>query len=1457
MSPTQAFHPVIRQWWQEHIANEPTRAQVRGWDAIRSGRDTLIAAPTGSGKTLAAFLHSIDDLLREGLANGGLPDEVRVIYVSPLKALSADIHRNLAEPRREIRRLAEAAGLPPVRITAATRSGDTTQSERAAMLRTPPHILVTTPESLYLLLTAERSREMLRTARTVIVDEIHAVIETRRGAHLALSLERLDHVAGRRLQRIGLSATQTPIEQVAEFLSGGGLRAEIVDEGHIRDLDLGLEVTPSPLEAVMSAEVWGEIYDRLTQLVDQHRTTIVFVNTRRLAERVAMHLSERLGEAAVAAHHGSLAKEIRLDAEDRLKGGSLRVLVATASLELGIDIGHVDLVCQLGSPRRIAAFLQRVGRSGHTVHGRPRGRLFPLSRDDLVESAALLHAVRRGELDRIIIPPQPTDVLAQQIVAEAAAEEWHEDALYGMVTRAYPYAQLSRNDFDEIVRMLARGISTHRGRRGALVHHDAVNGRVRGRKSARLLAITSGGAIPDVSDYRVILEPDNTFIGTVNEDFAVESMAGDVFQLGNTSWRVLKIETGVMRVADAHGEPPSIPFWFGEAPARSDELSAAVGALRAEIDARLGDCAGGIVLSAHERAVTWLVDELRLPRAAAEQIVLFLAETKRLLGAVPTQRTLVLERFFDEGGGMQLVLHAPFGARVNRAWGLSLRKKFCQNFNFELQAAATDEGLLLSLGPQHSFPLDEVFRYLNPATVRETLVQAMLDSPIFQTRWRWTAMLALTVPRNRNGRRTPPQIQRMIAEDLLASVFPDATACLEHVVGEREVPDHPLVTQTIRDCLEESMDLPALESILNRILAGELELVARDTTEPSPLASEIVNARVYQFLDDAPLEERRTHAVYTRRALEPSSSNDLAALDLAAIERVRDEAWPGADDPDELHDALLTSGFVLESEASSRGGISWRALFDTLLRDRRTARVSIAGDAAWVAAERLPELRAVLPDADIEGDPAAVRGARTDWTAEDARVELLRSRMDVFGPATPQEIAAWLGDAELQATELALLALENEGRILRGWFTPDRGALEWCDRRLLARIHRYTLDRLRAEIQPVSPADFMRFLFRWQRTDAGQQAHGAEGLAAVLDQLAGFEAAAVAWESDVLPLRVASYDTTLLDGLCLSGRAAWGRLSPSARTAAGPVRATPIAILPREVMAAWSAPAEAAAQLSSNAELVRGVLAERGASFFHDLAAACGILPTQVEAALAELVASGVATADSFTGLRALLVPEHKRASFAAGVRRRGRASLYSVANAGRWSLLQPARIPDADMIEQRARTLLRRYGVVFRRLLMREANAPSWRELVMSYRRLEARGEIRGGRFVTGMAGEQFALPEAVGLLRSVRREQPAGTNVVISASDPLNLVGIVTPETERVTAAPRNRILFRDGAAIAAVEGGQLRILSGHTDEPDGELRAALGRTTLTSGSPSMPRLRRSRAATEPAAVELSSSQ
>ena len=1425
-----SFHPLVRRWFTEEIG-APTPAQSSGWDSIRAGRPTVIAAPTGSGKTLAAFLSALDDLFREGIA-APLPDEVRVLYVSPLKALSADIHKNLAEPRRAIRRLAEDSGLQATRITAAVRTGDTTQSERAAMLRTPPHILVTTPESLYLLLTAERSRQMLRTVRTVIVDEIHAVIGTRRGAHLALSLERLRHIADAPLLRIGLSATQKPIEEVGRFLLGheanaAGARCTIVDEGHRRAMDVAVEIPRSLLDTVMSQEVWEEYYDRLTVLIQSHRTTLVFVNTRRMAERLARHLSDRLGEEAVTAHHGSLSKEKRLDAEMRLKEGRLKALVATASLELGIDIGHVDLVCQIGSPRRIATLLQRVGRSGHTVSGTPKGRVFPVSRDDLVECAALLRAVRHGDLDAIVNHDAPLDVLAQQIVAEAGCREYTEDELYALVRGAWPYRDLERKAFDAVLAMTAEGFATRRGRRAALIHRDEVNRTLRSRRGARLLAQTSGGAIPEVADYRVVLEPDDTLIGTVNEDFAIESMAGDVFQLGNASWRVLQVAAGTVRVADAAGTPPNIPFWFGEAPARSDELSGAVSDLRRDADALISRHASGEgrakphhdaappspAASAEAAVSAWIAAEAGIAPEAAQQIAGYFLEGRRILGAIPTQQTLVLERFFDESGGMQLVLHAPFGSRINKAWGLALRKRFCRQFNFELQAAATDDALLLSLGPQHSFPLSDVFRYLHPETAREVLIQAFLDAPVFPTRWRWNTTIALAVPRNRGGRKVPPQVQRMLADDLMAAVFPDAAACLENIPGDRQIPDHPLVNQTVRDCLQEAMDFDGLCDVLRRIHAGQLQLLARDTPEPSPFAHDILNAKPYAFLDDAPLEERRAHAVQSRRAGEPSAAGDLGALDPGAIERVRDEARPDPRDADELHDALMTAGFLTEAEIA----VVDARLLEQLVGSRRATRIVAAQGtqggadttprAMWAAAERLPEFLAIHPDVRVDAgvQPPPSRAAHV-WTRNEAIVELLRGRLTVTGPITAASLAGSLsigiGDADT-----ALLALESDGVVLRGHFTPGIADLEWCDRALLARIHRYTVNRLRAEIEPVSAAAFMRFLFRWQHVEPASRLSGLDGLREIIGALDGYELAAAAWERAVLPARLDSYEPSMLDMLCLAGEIAWGRFSAVPRTATDFPRlvpATPVSLHLREHASAWRAlrPEDDGIEsmLKPAARTVLECLRARGASFLNDLSSACDLRLDELREIIGALVATGLVRSDGFSGLRALLASSHGRPAS------RDRRIHF----AGRWTAVDAdaGQVTRDEAVEAQAWALLRRYGVVFRRLLARETNAPPWRELARIYRRLEARGEIRGGRFVTGMSGEQFAAPDAIVQLREVRRTKPDGHLNVVSTADPLNLSGIVTAG-ERIRAVGRNRLLYRDGIPIAVREGDFVREL------------------------------------------------
>ncbi len=1435
------FHPAVVSWFRKSF-ERPTECQAAAWPAIRAGRHTLVAAPTGSGKTLAAFLSVLDDLVRQGLS-GDLPDATQVVYVSPLKALSNDIQRNLQVPLDGIRAELRGMGLPEPPIRVLVRTGDTPAPEREAMRRRPPHIVVTTPESLYILLTSEGGRRVLRTARVAIVDEIHALVRDKRGSHLALSLERLEALAGGGLLRVGLSATQRPLEDVARFLVGaagveadGTPRCTILDAGHLRDLDLGIEVPRSPLTSVMAGEVWDEVYDRLADLIREHRTSLVFVNTRRMSERVGRHLADRLGDDQVASHHGSLARDHRLSVERRLKAGELRALVATASLELGIDIGAVDLVCQIGSTRAISTLLQRVGRSGHAVGGFPKGRVFPTSRDELVEAAALLDSIRRGELDRLTMPEAPLDILAQQMVAAAAGEDWTEDALFALVRRAWPYRGLPRESFDAVVRMIAEGFSTRRGRRGALVHHDAVNGRLRGRRGARLAAITSGGAIPDTADYEVVAEPEGIRVGTVNEDFAVESLAGDIFQLGNVSWRILRIEPGRVRVEDARGAPPSIPFWLGEAPSRTEELSMAVSRLRAEMARRLAarDGRGGA-----EEALGFLVGEARIEEDAARQVVEYLAAGRATLGILPTRETVVLERFFDETGGMQLILHSPFGSRINRAWGLALRKRFCRKFNFELQAAATEDAIVLSLGPTHSFPLEEVGGYLRSQTVREVLVQALLDAPMFAVRWRWNATRALAVLRWRGGRKVPPPLQRMEAEDLLAVTFPDQLACAENLSGEREIPDHPLVRQTIRDCLEEAMDVRGLERLLSALERGEVRLVARDLTEPSPLAAEILNARPYAFLDDAPLEERRTQAVSARRWLDPETAADLGALDPAAIERVREEARPEVGSRDELHDALVVLGFVTGEE-----GREWRSWLLELIAERRATilRPTEPGLELWVAAERLPQLAAVLPGASLEPPIAPAPGSeRRSWEPEAALVEILRGRLEGLGPVTAGSLAAPMG-LPVPSVEAALVALEVEGFGFRGRFTPGAQETEWCARRLLARIHRYTLNRLRREVEPVAASDLVRFLLAWQHVTPEERVEGPEGLAAILEQLEGFEAPAAAWEGEILPARVKGYDPSWLDALCLSGTIAWARLSPprpgpQEGSGTRPIRTTPVMLLSRTRIGAWRSlfrdGAGVERDLSAAARSVHDALARRGASFFPEMVHETGLLKSRVEEALAELVALGLVTSDGFAGLRALLTPSSRRPLIEGG-KRKGSVALFGMESAGRWSRFDVdaaaggGQAADGDEARLLAGVLLRRYGVVCRKLLEREGLPVPWRDLLREYRRLEARGEIRGGRFVAGFSGEQFALPDAVGLLRSIRRNPGSGLLASVSAADPLNLIGVVTPGA-RLPCVVSNRLLYRDGLPVAVLEAKRASFLVEMEPSAEWEARNALLRRSV----------------------------
>jgi ATP-dependent Lhr-like helicase len=1391
------LHPIVRDWFAGRFGSA-TEPQERAWPIIRAGENVLISAPTGSGKTLAAFLICIDDLVRTGL-EGSLPDTTQVLYVSPLKALSNDIHTNLDVPLSGIASAAAGGGLLLPAIRTAVRTGDTPAAERQRMVKHPPHILVTTPESLFILLTADRSRQGLSSVKTVIVDEIHAMADDKRGAHLALSLARLDNLveaAGNpRPQRIGLSATVRPIEVVARFLAPDEhANVAIINHGHRRAMDLAVEVPQDELGPVASNEMWQEIYDRISALIDEHRTTLVFVNTRRLAERVTHNLAERLGEDAVLAHHGSLSRKLRLTAEEKLKTGKLKAVVATASLELGIDIGTVDLVCQIGSPRSIAVALQRIGRSGHQVEHttRPKGRIFATTRDELVECAALVRSISLGELDSLLVPATPLDVMAQQVVAMAAAEDWQEDKLFALVRRAYCYADLERKDFDAVIDMLSEGISTKRGRSGAFLHRDRVHGVVRGRRGARLAAITSGGAIPDNAQFLVLAEPDETVVGTLDEDFAVESMAGDVFMLGSTSWRIRRVEAGRVRVEDAKGAAPTIPFWRGEAPGRTWELSSAVSDLRSRI------CA----LSQGD-AIDFLIEDCHLDQRGAEQAVLYVRAGAAALGALPSVNTVVAERFFDEGGGMQLVLHSPFGARINRAWGLALRKRFCRSFNFELQAAATDNGIVISLSDQHSFPLELVFRFLSKETVEEVLTQAMLPAPMFEVRWRWDTSRALAVLRFAGGRKVPPQIQRMRADDLLAAVFPDQAACQENIVGDIRIPDHPLVNETIKDCLHEAMDLDGLKQLIEQISSGTMKTVAIDTAEPSPFSHEILNANPYAYLDDAPLEERRARAVQMRRTIGPDAAG-VGALDPAAIAEVAAESFPVARDAEELHDALLT--LVVVPPVGD-----WEEFFRALRESRRATVLSAGGANFWVAAERLKSARLLYPDSTFAPDIEDYDRTPTS-DQEMAATETLRGWLESSGPQTQSMLTQRFALLP-EVMEAALLRLEAEGQILRGRFTApaanQSSEIEWCNRRVLARIHRLTLGRLRREIEPVNARDFMRFLYHWQHVKPGTQLHGPDGALHVIKQLQGYEISAAAWEGDVLRRRLGKYSPELLDQLCISGEVVWGRLSPHpafddherAKSAnvrrVRPTRSAPVALFLREdapwLLDAAARRASASGQppeqqqgLSGAACEVLDSLKRRGASFLADVVKETRQLTSVVEDALWELAAAGLVTADGFENLRALIDPKRRLAT-AKHPSRRPRFV------PGRWALLSafaPPRVDEelrtdtrfsdslpAEALEAVARQLLLRWGVVFRDLVARETITPPWRDLLITFRRMEAQGEIRGGRFVAGFVGEQFARPEAVELLREIRRDQNVGAAPHVAAADPMNLAGIITP--------------------------------------------------------------------------------
>ena len=1403
------FHRIVERWFKDKFPS-PTDIQAASWPVIAQGHNTLVAAPTGSGKTLTAFLVGIDQLLRQSL-EGELEDSIQIVYVSPLKALSHDVEKNLKAPISELMTCAKNEGQPHTKLRVEVRTGDTPSNKRQAINRKPPHILVTTPESLFLMLTSKKARENLRTVKTVVVDEIHALARDKRGSHLSLTLERLAHLSSFPIQRIGLSATQKPIEDIGNFLVGSRREVKYVNLGHQRELDLNIELPRSELSAVCSHEQWDEVYFRLKQLIDEHRSCLIFVNTRKMAERVAYFLSQYFDEGQITSHHGSLSKDKRLQAEEKLKNGELKAIVATASLELGIDIGYIDLVCQIGSPRSIATFLQRIGRSGHSIGAVPKGRLFALTRDELLEAIALIQCVKNGSLDSLEIPHAPLDILSQQIIAACSLEDWQQDELYNTLTRAKPYESLSKSDFDDLIKVVAMGYAKGR-QKFSYLHHDRMSRTLKGTKSGHLAALMSGGAIPEQGDFRVVTEGDRTFVGTVNEDFAIESARGDIFLLGNTSWQIAAVRSGEVIVRDAGGAPPSIPFWLGEAPGRTFELSKAFSDIRRDLaeQIQLPSNADDPLYRVdslevfrdrphptYNPATEWLRTFIDIDDWAAIQACHYVAVQKAAMGLIPTQEEIVYERFFDPTGGMQLVIHAPFGMRINRGFGLALRKRFCRSFDFELQASADDNGVVLSLGPQHSFPIEQLFHYLTPENVQGLLEQAILQVPLFQIRWRWNATRALAVLRMQSGKRVPPALQRFRSDDLMTAIFPAQTQCKEHVTGDIELPNHPFVHQTMHDCLTEAIDIHRLHTVVSRIKEKEIHLIPKDMREPSPFSYQLLNANPYAFLDDAPLEERRARAVATRRGLALDVLSDLASLDQAAIDHVRAQAWPLVRSSDELLDTLKACGIV-----ALRLAKEWLELFDQLVEDGRACQAVIGSEPFMMACEMRPLVEAAYTKVRFEPEFTLPEHIDDTWSKEDALSQIIQQQLEISPVICLEDLASRLALAPSRLNTY-LIALEGRGIAMRGKFCED-GELKWCARQHLIRIHKLTLEGLRAQIRPVGIATYMDFLFEYH--GLGHKRSEEAGLAVIIKQLQGFSAPLSIWEGEILPTRMENYQSQTLDQLCFQGQSLWGRIdrkerSESSDSPTAPrnlAKNLPISIMERDAAPWLTAPKEQDPQLSGELEVVYVCLKDSGSQFVNDIAKKTGLLPTQVENYLGQLATLGLASCD---GLQQI------RPSLKATTRRRGSLAWMAAAapRGGRWGLFPPVAcdVPESERLTNWAWQLLYRYGVVFRDLLAREKSAPKWQEIAKTYRLMEARGEIRGGRFVDGVSGEQFALGEVIPMLR--QRPQLSGDYVVISASDPLNLWGIITDEA-KIKANPNSKLIYRFGRLVAVREKKQL---------------------------------------------------
>lgn len=1384
--PLSTFHPVVRAWFEERFG-QPSPPQAQGWPVIARGENALILAPTGSGKTLAAFLKCLDQLYQDGV---GQHEGVQVLYISPLKALNNDIQRNLAVPLQGIEAKAREMGVALPRLTTAVRTGDTSQQARNAMVKRPPHILITTPESLYLMLTSQ-ARRILRTVRHVIVDEIHAMCSTKRGVHLSLSLERLEALTDRSPVRIGLSATQRPLDEIARYLGGVGREVSIIDTGVRKQLDLRVEVPLEDMRALPDNTMWAAIHPRLLELISEHRSTLVFVNYRGLAERLAGRLNALAGREIAKVHHGSMSREAREIVEAELKEGRLPCLVATSSMELGIDVGAIDLVVQVESPKSVAAGLQRVGRAGHVIGAASKGRLLPKFRGDLLETACIVREMLAGQVEETRVPTGALDVLAQHVTAMAAVDDWQAADLLALVRRSYCYRDLTERQLNAVLEMLSGRYPSEEFRelRPRIVW-EKETGVIRAREGARTLAVLSGGTIPDRGYYGVYIHGTTVKLGEMDEEFVYESRVGDVFLLGTNTWRITAIEHDRITVEDAFGATPRMPFWKGDGVGRPYGMGLKLGAFVRDLCGRLGAPALEEALQA----------ECALDERAASNLVSYLQEQQEATGAVPNDRLIVAEYFWDEIGDRRLMIHSPFGGRVHLAWMMVLKQRIRQLLGIEAEMMQTDDGILVRLPGADSVPPVEQLLRVDPNQAEEFIVDEVGNTPLFGAFFRMNAGRSLVLPRPRPGQRRPFWLQRLKAADLLQVA--------------RRYDSFPVVLETYREVMRNVLDMDGLREVLTGLQSGEIGLHTVETEAPSPFASTLMMGFIAQHMyeGEAPKAERRGALLNLNRDLlrEILGAEQLRELlDLRAIEAVHArlqrlaENWRPRN-PDEAEDLLRWVGDLSAAELAERAvDPAW---LETLERERRAMLVKVNGEARWIAADD----RAMY--ADLTGYAGAV----------------IRRFARNRAPFRPEELVARYG-FEPETVLRYLAVLQAEGILAAGEYTPGAVGREYCDTEVLRQIHRQTLSVLRREVEPIDGAAFARFLLAWQGVGAAKPAVRNNGvphaLRRALTLLQGVPLPAESWERDMLPARVPGYQGAWLDQLCAMGELHWAAL-PGGKLAF---------YLPEQISAFAGRFLAELPDLTPEQVKVKAALQAAGADFLGGVARMASLTPPQALEALWALAWAGLATNDTFAPVRQTM-----RAGKAAA--RRGRPVPLQ-GGTGRWSLTSRllSHTGSDSPAESYTSILLERYGVVARELVQAEESPVSWPEVLAVLKRRELKGQVRQGYFVKDLSGAQFALPEAVERLRAAR-DSADGTMRLLAACDPANPYGSVlpTPDGARLARLPSTYLVLEDGRPVLAVEGFGKRLIP--LEPLEGErLREALGAVRGLLAAPAPARSRR----------------